>query len=69
MAVVKLTHEQFIAKNLKFSRNVMGWWQASFTCADGYQISVSDSGTGRAVKGALKDKLIQAVLSRSHPVQ
>lgn len=69
-AKVKLTNEQFVRAHVVFRRNVMGWWQASFTCADGYQYSVSDSGTGRSVKTMLTNRLVSAVLSQAaHPVQ
>lgn len=66
----KLSNQEYVNANVKFSRNGMGWWQASFVCADGYQYSVCDSGTGRAVKNNLKNYIVQKVLTqKDHPIQ
>lgn len=66
----KLSNADYVSANIKFSRNSMGWWQASFVCADGYQYSVCDSGTGRAVKANLKAYIAKKVLmQKDHPIQ
>ena len=61
---------KYIVENLKFSKNTMGWWEVSFTCADGFCYSISDSGTGRATKTKLRDQIVKQVLDQfEHPIQ
>ena len=63
-------NRKYIVENLKFCKNTMGWWEVSFTCADGFCYSISDSGTGRAVKTKLRDQIVNEVLDQfEHPIQ
>lgn len=63
-------NKRYIVENLKFCKNTMGWWEVSFTCADGFCYSISDSGTGRAVKTKLRDQIVKEVLDQfEHPIQ
>lgn len=65
-----LTNYDYIVKNMVFKKNTMGWWEASFTCADGYRYSVCDSATGRTVKPRLRDHLAKTVMAQAdHPIQ
>lgn len=66
----KLTNEEFIEKHAVVRKNLIGHWEASFTCADGYSISCSNNAVGRSVKRELKERLIQTVLAQTkHPIQ
>lgn len=66
----KLTNEEFVEKHIDMHKNVFGYWEASFTCADGYRISCSYKATGRTVKKELKELLMQSVLTQiEHPIQ
>lgn len=63
-------NKKYIVENLKFSKNTMGWWEVSFTCADGFRFTIADSGTGRAVKTKLRDEIVDRVLDQfEHPIQ
>ena len=63
-------NKKYIVENLKFSKNAMGWWEVSFTCADGFRYTVADSDTGRAVKTKLRDEIVNRVLDQfEHPIQ
>ena len=63
-------NKKYIVENLKFCKNTMGWWEVSFTCADGFRYSISDSGTGRATKTKLRDQIVKQVLDQfEHPIQ
>lgn len=63
-------NKKYIVENLKFSKNSMGWWEVSFTCADGFCYTIADSGTGRAVKTKLRDEIVNRVLDQfEHPIQ
>ena len=63
-------NKKYIIENLKFSKNTMGWWEVSFTCADGFRYTVADSDTGRAVKTKLRDEIVDRVLGQfEHPIQ
>ena len=63
-------NKKYIVENLKFCKNTMGWWEVSFTCADGFRYSISDSGTGRATKTKLRDQIVKEVLDQfEHPIQ
>ena len=63
-------NKKYIIENLKFRKNTMGWWEVSFTCADGFCYSISDSGTGRATKTKLRDQIVNQVLDQfEHPIQ
>ena len=63
-------NKKYIVENLKFSKNSMGWWEVSFTCADGFCYTVADSDTGRAVKIKLRDEIVNRVLGQfEHPIQ
>ena len=63
-------NKKYIIENLKFSKNTMGWWEVSFTCADGFCYTVADSDTGRAVKIKLRDEIVNRVLGQfEHPIQ
>lgn len=65
-----LTNQDYIVKNMVFRKNTMGWWEASFTCADGYRYSICDNATGRAVKPRLRDHLLKRVMGqKDHPIQ
>ena len=46
-----MTDKDYIAENITFGRNVMGWWEATFVCADGYQYHTCDKGNSRSIKG------------------
>ena len=62
--------KKYIVENLKFRKNTMGWWEVSFTCADGFCYTVADSDTGRAVKTKLRDEIVNRVLGQfEHPIQ
>ena len=63
-----MSDREYIEKNLKFSKNVMGMWQATFVCADGYCCSVAGSKNAKE-KNALVEPLIRGVISSGHPVQ
>lgn len=68
--LTNLTNEEFVEKNMVMRKNVFDRWEASFTCADGYQISCSGTDTGRTAKKELKERLIQRVLMQfKHPIQ
>ena len=63
-------NKKYIIENLKFRKNTMGWWEVSFTCADGFSYSISDSGTGRSIKTKLRDEIVDKVLGQfEHPIQ
>ena len=63
-------NKKYIIENLKFRKNTMGWWEVSFTCADGFSYSISDSGTGRSIKTKLRDEIVNKVLGQfEHPIQ
>ena len=63
-------NKKYIVENLKFCKNTMCWWEVSFTCADGFCYSISDSGTGRATKTKLRDQIVKQVLDQfEHPIQ
>ena len=63
-------NKKYIIENLKFRKNTMGWWEVSFTCADGFCYSISDSGTGRSIKTKLRDEIVNRVLDQfEHPIQ
>ena len=63
-------NKKYIVENLKFRKNTMGWWEVSFTCADGFCYTIADSGTGRAVKTKLRDEIVDRVLDQfEHPIQ
>ena len=63
-------NKKYILENLKFSKNTMGWWEVSFTCADGFCYSIANSETGRAVKTKLRDEIVNSVLDQfEHPIQ
>ena len=63
-------NKKYIIENLKFRKNTMGWWEVSFTCADGFCYTIADSGTGRAVKTKLRDEIVDRVLDQfEHPIQ
>lgn len=63
-------NKKYIVENLKFSKNSMGWWEVSFTCADGFCYTIANSETGRAVKTKLRDELVNRVLDQfEHPIQ
>lgn len=63
-------NKKYIVENLKFSKNSMGWWEVSFTCADGFCYTVANSETGRAVKTKLRDQIVNRVLDQfEHPIQ
>lgn len=65
-----LTNHDYIIKNMVFRKNGMGWWEASFTCADGYKYSICDNATGRVVKPRLRDQLLKRVMGQTdHPIQ
>ena len=71
MAVVKKqTDTEYIVSNLRFGKNIMGWWEVKFTCADGFCYGISDSCGGRAVKNKLKERILDRVLNQTeHPIQ
>ena len=59
-----------IVANLNFSKTTMGWWEVSFTCADGLCYTVADSDSGRAVTIKLPDEIVDRVLGHfEHPIQ
>ena len=63
-------NKKYIVENLKFRKNTMGWWEVSFTCADGFCYSMANSETGRAVKTKLRDEIVNRVLDQfEHPIQ
>ena len=63
-------NKKYSVENLKFSKNSMGWWEVSFTCADGFRYTMADGGTGRAVKTKLRDEIVDRVLDQfEHPIQ
>ena len=63
-------NKKYIIENLKFRKNTMGWWEVSFTCADGFCYSMADSGTGRSIKTKLRDEIVNRVLDQfEHPIQ
>lgn len=63
-------NKKYIVENLKFSKNTMGWWEVSFTCADGFCYTIANSETGRAVKIKLRDQIVNRVLDQfEHPIQ
>lgn len=63
-------NKKYIIENLKFSKNTMGWWEVSFTCADGFCYTIANSETGRAVKIKLRDQIVNRVLDQfEHPIQ
>ena len=63
-------NKKYIVENLKFSKNSMGWWEVSFTCADGFCYTIANSDTGRAVKTKLRDQIVDRVLGQfEHPIQ
>ena len=63
-------NKKYIVENLKFSKNIMGWWEVSFTCADGFCYSIADGGTGRETKTKLRDEIVDRVLDQfEHPIQ
>lgn len=63
-------NKKYIVENLKFSKNSMGWWEVSFTCADGFCYTIANSETGRAVKTKLRDEIVNRVLDQfEHPIQ
>ena len=63
-------NKKYIVEKLKISKNTMGWWEVSFTCADGFCYTVADSDTGRAVKIKLRDEIVDRVLGQfEHPIQ
>ena len=63
-------NKKYIVENLKFRKNTMGWWEVSFTCADGFCYTIANSETGRAVKIKLRDQIVNRVLDQfEHPIQ
>lgn len=69
MAKNKLTDLEYIMSHIKFDKNIMGWWEASFTFADGYQMTIADGGASKSIKAELKGRLIDRVLRAKHPIQ
>lgn len=64
--------DAFIEAHVKFSKNVLGFWQASFTCADGFQYTIADfdPASTKTAKSRLKSDLIARVIAqRKHPIQ
>ena len=67
---IQLSNDAFIEAHVQFSKNIMGFWQASFTCADGFQYTVADPSSAKNTKSQLKSRLIERVLAqREHPIQ
>jgi hypothetical protein len=65
-----MTDKDYIAENITFGRNVMGWWEATFVCADGYQYHTCDKGNSRSIKDVLKSRLIETVMKQNkHPIR
>lgn len=65
-----MSDDAFIEARVQFSKNIMGFWQASFTCADGFQYTIADPSSAKNTKSQLKSRLIERVLAqREHPIQ
>lgn len=53
---------ELVEKEVKYNKDVNGFWTAHFTMADGYQISCSAIGPARTAKKKAREMLISRVV-------